>query len=68
MQTAGLSGLLKIAHSNSSVRCIHLSPAGLPSGMPGIGELIEGYMQQAPHCVRHFIERILMMWDVKCEM
>jgi hypothetical protein len=28
--------------------CTQRTPAGLPSGMPGIGELIEGAMQQAP--------------------
>jgi hypothetical protein len=26
--------------------------AGLPVGMPGIGELIDGAMQQAPHPAR----------------
>jgi hypothetical protein len=29
--------------------------AGLPAGMPGIGEVIEGAMQHAPQCGRQFI-------------
>jgi hypothetical protein len=28
-------------------------PAGLPCGIPGIGDEIEGAIQQAPQCVRH---------------
>jgi hypothetical protein len=28
---------------------MHRSPASLPEGMPGIGLVIEGAMQQAPH-------------------
>jgi hypothetical protein len=31
------------------------TPAGLPSGMPGIGEEIDGAMQQAPQPGRQFI-------------
>jgi hypothetical protein len=27
---------------------MHLTPAGFPSGMPGIGEDIDNSMQQAP--------------------
>jgi hypothetical protein len=34
---------------------MHLSPAGLPSGIPGIGEEIEIAMQQAPQSERHSI-------------
>jgi oxygen-independent coproporphyrinogen-3 oxidase len=29
------------------------TPAGLPSGMPGMGEEIDGAMQHAPHPVLH---------------
>ncbi len=29
------------------------TPAGLPSGIPGMGELIEGAVQQAAQAVRH---------------
>jgi hypothetical protein len=31
-------------------------PAGLPRGMPGIGDEIEGAMQHAPHVGRHSME------------
>ena len=31
-----------------SSSCTQRTPAGLPFGMPGIGELIEGAVQQAP--------------------
>jgi hypothetical protein len=32
------------------------TPAGLPSGIPGMGELIEGAIQHAPHLARQFID------------
>lgn len=32
------------------------TPAGLPSGMPGIGELMDGAIQQAPQPGRQFIK------------
>ncbi len=34
---------------------MHFTPAGFPSGIPGIGEDIEGIIQQAPHASLHFI-------------
>jgi hypothetical protein len=34
------------------VSCTQRMPAGLPFGIPGMGELIEGAMQQAPHLAR----------------
>lgn len=34
---------------------MHATPAGLPCGMPGMGELIEGAMQHAPQPLRHSI-------------
>ncbi|ACJ26918.1 Conserved hypothetical protein [Shewanella piezotolerans WP3] len=34
---------------------MHLTPAGLPSGIPGIGVVIEGAMQHAPQPKRQFI-------------
>jgi hypothetical protein len=34
----------------------HLTPAGLPRGIPGIGEEIEGAMQQAPQSARQSID------------
>jgi hypothetical protein len=37
---------------------MHLTPAGLPSGIPGIGDDIEIIIQQAPQPVLHFIVQI----------
>ncbi len=37
---------------------MHGSPAGLPSGMPGIGLVIEGAMQQAAQLGRQ--ERVMV--------
>ena len=37
----------------SSPSCTHGTPAGLPSGMPGIGLVMDGAMQQAPQPGRH---------------
>jgi len=51
-QTAGRRESPKIAQRLSAVSCTHLTPAGLPLGMPGIGELIDGAMQQAPQPIR----------------
>ena len=34
---------------------MHLVPAGLPAGIPGMGEEIEGAIQQAPHPGLHSI-------------
>lgn len=39
--TSGRDGSLKIAHVKSSNNCTHLTPAGLPEGIRGIGELID---------------------------
>jgi hypothetical protein len=36
----------------SSVNCTQRTPAGFPPGMPGIGEVMEMAMQQAPHPTR----------------
>jgi hypothetical protein len=41
----------------SGSSCTHGMPAGLPCGMPGIGELIEGAMQQAPQWGRQSMGR-----------
>lgn len=53
LQTFGRSGLLKMSQKKSSVRWIHLTKAGLPSGIPGMGELMEGNIQHAPQPGRH---------------
>lgn len=55
-QIAGRSGFPKRAQRLSSVNCTQRTPAGFPRGMPGIGELIEGTTQQAPHPGRHSIQ------------
>jgi hypothetical protein len=47
-QQLGRSGLSKIAQRQSSVNCTHLTPAGLPAGIPGIVAEIDGEMQHAP--------------------
>jgi hypothetical protein len=51
--TAGRSGWPKSAQRKSGSNCTHATPAGFPCGMPGIGDEIEGAMQQAPQFVRH---------------
>jgi len=38
---------------------MHLTPAGLPSGIPGIGEDIDIATQQAPQWGRHSIFDVL---------
>jgi hypothetical protein len=54
-QKAGRSGRPKNAQRSSSVSCTQRTPAGLPSGMPGKGVLIEGAMQQAAQLGRQII-------------
>ncbi len=46
-QKEGRSGEPNAMQRNSSSSCTHGTPAGLPCGMPGNGELMEGAMQQA---------------------
>ena len=50
--TAGRSASPKIRQRLAGSSCTQRTPAGLPSGMPGIGELMEGAMQQAPQPLR----------------
>jgi hypothetical protein len=52
-QNAGRSGLPNSRQRICSSSCTQGTPAGLPWGMPGIGEVIEGAMQQAPQRSRH---------------
>lgn len=51
-QNAGRSGLPNSWHLKASSNCTQATPAGLPCGMPGMGELIEGAVQQAPQPLR----------------
>jgi hypothetical protein len=39
-------------HRMASSSCTQGTPAGLPSGMPGIGLVIDGAMQHAPQPAR----------------
>jgi hypothetical protein len=55
-QKAGRSGFPKIAQRMSGSNCTHGIPAGLPCGIPGIGEVIEGAMQHAPHSGRQSMQ------------
>ena len=50
-QKSGRPGLPKSPQRRSSVRFAQVVPAGLPSGIPGIAEVIEGATQQAAHPV-----------------
>ena len=54
-QKEGLAAVPKSLHLLSSVSCTHLTPAGLPSGIPGIGEFMDGAMQHAPQPGLHSI-------------
>ena len=54
-QNAGRPGCPKIAQRMSGNNCTQRSPAFFPCGIPGIGEVIEGAMQHAPHSGRHSI-------------
>jgi hypothetical protein len=44
-----------MAQRKSAKSCTQRTPAGLPNGMPGIGDDIEGAIQQAPHPARQSI-------------
>jgi hypothetical protein len=58
--TLGRDGELKIAHFKSSVKWIHLMPAGLPCGIPGIDEDIDGTMQHAPQLSLQLINPVVI--------
>jgi hypothetical protein len=60
-QTAGYSGVEWIRQRRSSSRLTHLSPAGFPRGMPGIGELMEMAMQQAAHPCLHEASSVVLI-------
>ncbi len=51
-QTGGRSGRPKRAQRLSGVSWAQRTPAGLPTGMRGIGEEIDGAMQHAPQPTR----------------
>jgi len=52
-QNAGRSGRPNTAHRMSGSNWAHGWPAGLPCGMPGSADVIDGAIQQAPQPARH---------------
>jgi len=58
--TFGLSGEPNRSHFKSLFKWIHLTPAGLPLGIPGMGEEMDGAMQHAPHLGRQSIYPVSM--------
>ena len=54
-QKPGRCGWPNTLQRNSSSSCTQGTPAGLPCGMPGRGEVMEGAMQQAAQEGRQFI-------------
>lgn len=52
--TAGRSGCPKILQRLLSSSWTQRTPAGFPAGIPGIAELIEGTIQQAPQPSRQW--------------
>ena len=51
-QNAGRSGFPNSRQRNCPSSCTQGTPAGLPCGMPGMGEVIDGAMQHAPQRLR----------------
>lgn len=51
-QNAGRSGLPNNRQRSAASSCTQGTPAGLPCGMPGIGEVIDGAIQQAAQRLR----------------
>ena len=64
VQNAGRSGLPNSLQRSCSSSCTQGTPAGFPCGMPGIGEVIDGAMQQAAQWARHSKVRVCMMATV----
>lgn len=54
-QNAGRSGLPKMRQRLLFPSWTHLTPAGFPFGIPGIGLFIDGAMQHAPQLSRQFM-------------
>ena len=57
-QNAGRSGFPNSLQRIVPSSCTQRTPAGLPCGIPGIGEVIDGAMQQAPQWLRQGVEGI----------
>ncbi len=58
-QTAGREGMPKSLQRWSAPSWAQGTPAGLPCGMPGMGELMDGAVQQAPQCGRQCMATML---------
>ena len=58
VQNAGRSGLPNNAQRMSGRSWLQGTPAGLPCGMPGIGEVIDGAIQQAPQLGRQSMRMV----------
>jgi len=58
-QTRGRDSDPKIMHRKSSVRLTQGTPPGFPSGIPGMGDEIEGAMQQAPQSRQLFFSLLI---------
>jgi hypothetical protein len=52
-QTTGRRGSPNSRQRLSAVNCAQRTPAGLPWGMPGMADEMDGAMQQAPQPGRH---------------
>lgn len=55
LQTLGRSGRPNRRQRFSGSSCTQRSPAGLPWGKPGMGEVMDGAVQQAPQPGRQFM-------------
>jgi hypothetical protein len=58
--TAGRLGSPNRRQRRSESSCTQATPAGLPNGMPGIGELIDGAMQHAAQRGRQSMSRMIV--------
>ncbi|GJG93507.1 hypothetical protein CBA19C6_03480 [Cupriavidus pauculus] len=67
-QNPGRSGRPNTAQRMSGNNCAHRCPAGLPSGMPGKGEVMDGAMQQAPQPARQVGSDLLDTVKVQRQM
>ncbi|RDH43776.1 hypothetical protein B9G39_10165 [Zooshikella ganghwensis] len=59
----GRRGSLNNAQRKSAPKCKQRWPAGLPFGIPGKEELIEGTIQQAPQPLRQFTQDLLQTYN-----
>ena len=59
LHTAGRPGCPKMRQRAAPSSCTQRTPAGLPCGIPGMGELMDGAVQQAPQSGRQSIKSYL---------